>query len=500
MLFLKDYSAGHPARSRHLSFGMGLLLVALTWFLRTPMHDLPLDRDEGAYAVIATRWLAGDILYRDLFDHKPPLLYLVYALARMLPGDPVHAIRVLATLYLIIGGLLLFALGWRLYGRWAALAALALFLTYGSSLRFQGLIFNSEAVLLPPAILGCLLVVRGMQGRRWVLFGLAGVCVGLASAIKPVGASLIAPLCLAPLLVAWSWPRRLLVAALAFGGAMLPLLGFTLLFWRQGALPAAYEALITYNRLYAAESLAREWDLQRLWRIWEPMLTLAVPALAGLFATLAVRDWRTPAHGITALWGLVLLATAFLSLRAYPHYYLVAVPFFSLWAGAGIVALSRWLWHRRQRWLAGAVGIGMLAGMLLPPLYEIWPLRTLSPLQQISTLYAGDGANYFGPAAEVARYVAARVPADQPIFVWAAEPEIYLLADRRPATRFIYDYPVDRLPAARNELLARLRENPPPLIITYYAVRPLGFHPFMDDYGYELRTTIGGYDIFERSE
>src|SRR6266545_4053301 len=298
-----------------LALGACLLLAALACGLRSPLHDLPLERDEGAYAIIATRWLAGDALYRDLFDHKPPLVYLVFALARILPGDAVRAIRELATLYLLLVSFAVLALGWRLYGRWPGVAAQALVLAYGTSRAFEGLTFNSESVLILPATLGCLLVVVGMQGRRPALFGWAGMCVGLAVASKPVGAVLLAPQVLAPLMVPWPWRRRLAGASLGLAGAALPLLGFGLLLWRQGALAAAFEALISYNRLYAADSVAQGWYFEQLWRIWAPMFALGLPALAGLVATTAFREWRTAAQAVTALWGLVLLATALLSLR-----------------------------------------------------------------------------------------------------------------------------------------------------------------------------------------
>lgn len=539
-----------------LTLAAAALLLGVAWRLREPLHGLPLERDEGAYATIAVRWLAGDALYRDLFDHKPPLVYAVFALGQRLPGGPIHRVRELATLYLLASGLAVLVLSWRLYGRVAALAALALFLAYGSSLRFQGLLFNSEAVLVLPATIGCLLAAEGLRARRLLPLGLAGACVGLAIAAKPVGGLLLLPLALAALLSArratperWrSGPsesragRVAAALAVALGGALLPLLAFALLLWRQGALPAAYQALIVYNRLYAAESLAQGWDPLFLWRIWAPMLALALPALAGLAWALARRDWREPAHVVATLWSLALLATALLSLRAYPHYYMAAVPLLSAWAGAGIALLAggparrhekltlardgrrkmkdraysssfiplpssepstsllrRFLEQMRVRSIAIVAALAVLAGLLAIPIVEIWPLRGQTPYEQIGSLYGNEGYAYFGHAEQVARYVTKRVPRGEPIFVWAAEPEIYYLAGRRPATRFVYDYPVERLPGGRDELLEALRAAPPRLIVTYHDVRPMGFHPFMPEHGYELRATIGGYDIYERN-
>jgi 4-amino-4-deoxy-L-arabinose transferase-like glycosyltransferase len=484
-------------RARALLFGAAAVLLGLAWWLRAPLHALPLERDEGAYALIGARWMAGDIPYRDLFDHKPPLVYLVFGLARLVPGEPVRAVRVLATLYLFGGSLVLLALGRLLYGRRAALVALALALAYGSSLRFQGVTFNTEAVLVLPALLGCLAAVAAVQARWPALLGLAGVCVGLAIAAKPVGAALLVPLAMAPFLM--SAPPRERAAMLIAGllGAAAAPVAFALLLWQKGALPAAYEALVVYNRIYAAESVALGWDPTWLWRSWRPMLVLALPALAGLLAIRATREWDTAGHRLALLWGVALLATALLSLRAYPHYYLAAVPLLSLWAGVGGVAAARWAGRRIGPLVPSAAAFLALVVLLAVPAIELQPLRSQTPYEQIGTLYGPEGYAFFGHADEVAAYVAKRAPPEQPIFVWAAEPEIYLLANRRSASRFIYDYPLDRLPGAREQLLDALRRERPMLMITYHDVRPIDFPPLPPARGYRLAATIGGFDVYE---
>ena len=44
-----------------------------------PEESEPLDCDEAAYAYIGRRLVAGDVLYRDLTENKPPLGYGIYA-------------------------------------------------------------------------------------------------------------------------------------------------------------------------------------------------------------------------------------------------------------------------------------------------------------------------------------------------------------------------------------------------------------------------------------
>jgi hypothetical protein len=46
--------------------------------LRLPMVSVPLERDEGSYAYVGWIWFFGKGLpYRDMYEMKPPLLYLI---------------------------------------------------------------------------------------------------------------------------------------------------------------------------------------------------------------------------------------------------------------------------------------------------------------------------------------------------------------------------------------------------------------------------------------
>ena len=53
------------------------LCLACAVLLRLPALGMPLERDEGVYAAIG-RALPGSLPYRDLVDHKQPVVYPVY--------------------------------------------------------------------------------------------------------------------------------------------------------------------------------------------------------------------------------------------------------------------------------------------------------------------------------------------------------------------------------------------------------------------------------------
>ena len=72
-------------------------LVSLTY---------PFGRDQGLFFYVGREWLLrGSIPYRDVWDHKPPLIYLTHALSIALFGEHMWTIR--ATELVLVG-----ALGW----------------------------------------------------------------------------------------------------------------------------------------------------------------------------------------------------------------------------------------------------------------------------------------------------------------------------------------------------------------------------------------------------
>ena len=68
--------------------GLILLGIYLTTILSTfsPIYRYNFGPDEICYRIVSLGWLQGKIPYRDLFDHKGPLTYLVYALGFLISG------------------------------------------------------------------------------------------------------------------------------------------------------------------------------------------------------------------------------------------------------------------------------------------------------------------------------------------------------------------------------------------------------------------------------
>lgn len=52
----------------------------------SPVYSISWGHDSAVFQIIGKGWLDGYIPYRDLFDHKGPLLFLINAVGYMVGG------------------------------------------------------------------------------------------------------------------------------------------------------------------------------------------------------------------------------------------------------------------------------------------------------------------------------------------------------------------------------------------------------------------------------
>src|SRR5690349_12406216 len=83
-----------------------ILIIPILLFV--PFLKEPFEGDEGAYGTIAQQMLHGALPYRDLFDHKPPLIYVWYAASFLLFGENIIAPRIAAAAVWSVTTLLVF--------------------------------------------------------------------------------------------------------------------------------------------------------------------------------------------------------------------------------------------------------------------------------------------------------------------------------------------------------------------------------------------------------
>ena len=353
-----------PALALLLWSALVLLLCSGT----SPLYAFHDWTDANTYLTMGRGLLAGAVPYRDLFDHKGPLLYAVYALGAALdPGGfagvfCLQCLSLALTLYGVYR--LALCLGSEPVPALLCACALPLFLLSAGvyylpdALDYGG--GSAEEFCLPLFSLSLWLPVREEKPGGWALLALGGLA-GCAAQIKfslcLFWAGLLAPcmLCLLFRRRGWALVRALALLALGFVLSWLPYLAYALY---TGSLGDFWSAYVLFNRDYAAVGVDSLRELPR--RAAEQ----AVRALAGAPAVclaLLAGAWgcrAARAAPVSGRAGVLLSAAglgwAIFSGRTMPYTLLPLL----LYAGVGLAALAGRLPAPRRPALA--------AGLLLP--------------------------------------------------------------------------------------------------------------------------------------
>jgi hypothetical protein len=364
----------------------------------------------------------------------------------------------------------------------------------------------------------------------------AGVLIGVATLYKVTLAVMLLP----PLVYALAraradrWQMIARVLAIGAGFSLTLALGLACLAV-QGGLEEFLEIQWTFNRLvhggYAHPLAAHMHALHTL------MLRcgLYLPLLAAGAATALM--WRHDRALTLAL--LTAIATGLFVLIAQRQYFLYhAAPVFGpLAALAGIGAawvpgrlLGAW---RRGQWARVLVGPALALALMwaIQPPYNIAGFRTYVFGNMSVAEYRAQFSRRDFPVPvywDVANYIRETTRPDDTVLVWAFEPLIAYLADRRQVSRFGFHYPLtscrwpwlsasarltDLCVAYRAEMVAAFRAHPPAVVAVafddvtiltprssrdelkrYPELRGLILNQYVQD------TTIGNFELWRRTD
>ena len=476
--------------------------------LRVPTFGRPmLSDDEAIYATTADAMARGDLLYRDVVDHKPPLIYHVYQAGFAILGPyNTHGAHALVILAVLLTAGSLFAIKRREAsggGDGPALAAAGLFLIFSTTWHdYDALSANCELFLLAPQAIAAWLLLRtphpdplpaqrgeGTGGRGEGIGGIGvhlavGVLIGTSALFKYQGLTFLGA-SIGMLIwwgvtgrASWSWAAARAVCHLV--GALLPAALYLAWCAAAGNATAAID-WFKFNFSYVGAGLtgfaAVARGLRRTLLIGGVAL---VPYALGIAAAVAAasgvvrvirshRDADTPPPSVVL--GLLWLATSAIAVasggRFFGHYFhlilaplclLAARPFHRLWTQG---------WSRR----APLVALCALPALLFFVLATVGrPLA--AALDEREPGYD-----------QVAARIAGLTTVDERIFVWGNSPQLYVLARRPMGARFSFcnymtgespgtptetgqrNADANQLPAAWEMLFADLERRRPALFV-----------------------------------
>jgi 4-amino-4-deoxy-L-arabinose transferase-like glycosyltransferase len=330
---------GEFLRVSGLRFPLGLLSLFLlclgvALLIRSLYVGNVLDLDEGTYLSVGMIISRGGVVYRDVYESKPPLFLFISALVSYLGSGDVGTARLFIVVVASATSVVLYLVLRGISERRAVVAAI-LFAVFSSVPALGGFKVLTEPFSVLWGVTAIYFLLRALVEGRGRLFFLGGFFLGAYVLTRPTAVILGGVLLVATFFVLRRGSGRAILP-LAAGGLVLPLffLGY---FAANGALGEmvywVLEPISGFTSVVVASISGKvSWFLDA----FLATLPLWVLALVG------VLGWRrTRLDLVFVAWGVGLMVAFVLPfLPVFPHYYYELLPPLSVLASGGLIFLA----------------------------------------------------------------------------------------------------------------------------------------------------------------
>ncbi len=435
---------------------LGVLVLA------APVLTYPLGRDQGEFAIIGSGILQGAVPYVDLWNPKPPAVFYTYAAAIQVFGHHAMALRALDLLLFPMVGAALYAIGRRLGGKAVGLWAVLFYGVFYFTETFWTLTQNDGIAVVPMALaVWCVFwaLDAAHTGRRLLLMGTCGALCALTLWFKYPYVLFVLALVVGYISVR----QRFVIAeagAFAAGGLLIGLGGMAYLA-ALGALGAWFEsAWVTGG--YTAQGY--DWVTFRAEMVkylgfrWQHWHLLWVFAGLGAAQLVFVRRRKIPEAGnrivtdgrgwrIIGLWLMGTAVAMLVQAKGYDYHWLPMLPPLALLAGSSVESISDTIQRQTTQH-----GFKRLTQTITALVLMIWLavntwggalpyLRGQQTQQSYYKSFVG-GEFVADESHAVAAYLREHTAPNDTLYIWGFRPEVYFLSSLRPASRFIFQFPL----------------------------------------------------------
>jgi len=454
---------------------IGLFAILLLFILlRLPTLHEPFGRDQGIFATIASGLLQGKIPYRDLWDHKPPGIYFLYALAFKVLGREMRSISLLDGLYTLFTLLFFFKLAKELFNRRVAYLSTFLFTVLTSGIFFLGWWGRGqpEVFLLLP-VLGLIYLLKPVAGEEKSLFSsfFAGILGGIALSLKTTIFPLMF-LCSFFLLIEDGMSTRgikkgIVKILLFSSGVIIALLPFLIFFGMNTAWGEFFYSNVTFN---LAAHTNHPYDLAflkkfkdnfgvigtRIHFLWSTIILLA------LYGFVRVNRDVQKERALLILWIVGTILSICIGWWLFYYHFIILIPPLALFASYGFFQLFDRLpsqGRKAHQMIRSLILYLFIPFLLLEFLFAYYHSYVSTGI--ISALIGGGKLNAeeiysrykvqeyntitdfsFREDYRLSDYLKAHTNKGEKIFIWGWESLVYFLSEIEPTSRFIFIYPL----------------------------------------------------------
>lgn len=479
-----------------------LIFISFIFFLlRLPSLIEPYwYGDEGVYEIIGRALNNGRMLYSQIWDNKPPLLYFIYAIAH---ADQ-FTVRFISLLSAVVSTILFYYLSRKLFrsNKISSITTVFYVLLFATPI-LEGNIANAENFMLLPIIAAGLLVYKASEIKKRELFT-AGLLLGIAFLLKIV--AMFDFLAFFVFLAFIFLPEKISIQehkklykelakklAIYTLGFLMPIILTMLYFLIQGSIVDFLQATFFSNINYIG--------YKNKFIISQGFLLLK---LIALFTSVALVFWKRKLipkpFMFISLWFFFSVFNAFFSGRNWNHYLLVLLP--------STVLLPGLLFERKVKKLRIVI-----LGLLVVLIYSVNVFfkmstqtigKTLLYYQNFALFITNNKSirayqEYFDKRVprdyEVAQFIAKNTKPNDVILIWGNNPQIYVLSNTLPPGKYTVGYHISQNSKAIEETADDMRRTRPKYIIILSEMSnfPFGIGTYINRFNFE------GANIYERT-
>lgn len=480
-----------PTFRNHQTAWFLIAVSLLFFFLRLPSLIEPnWYGDEGIYQVVGRAIHNGALLYRDTWDNKPPLLYLLYAFFN---GD-LFWVK-LTSIFAGLGSTIVFFLIARkiFKGSIPYLITGLYAILFGTPV-LEGNIANAENFMLLPILLSLYFLITYVKNRKITLIIISGLLLSVSFLFKIV--SVFDFLAFAIFLLFISWDEiytrtkiifSRLVPLIIFTASFLSLFVIALLYFvSQNAFAPFYRAVLGENIAYVGSENS----------LIFPMGILIIKSLLllGSLFFLFVKRKTIPMWSLLIyIWFIFSLYNSFFSHRAYTHYLLVLLPVFCLLVGHMVSSL-------KTRLLDVVLVVGVIAFATMHfslykytyPYYKNYAdfIAGRNDITAYQLFFDRNTPRDY----EIASFIKLTSSNGGKVFLWSDSPQMYALSDTQPIGKYVVAYHMTFYKDGIDEAKKNIEMYKPRFIIQ------TADYPQINNFlsSYSLRYRIHGVTIYER--
>lgn len=468
-----------------------MAIMGLVWILRMKFWGQPFQMDEGGYAYEAWTMGQGLVPYKDVYEHKPPGILVLYYLAFLVFGPSPLSVKVFANIYTLGTVLAVFLVTRKLAGSAAGCLAALLFAIFSPGPNIGGGSVNTEVFMVLPYTLAAYSFLKVVETGKRDGYFFVGLWTGLACTIKQVAVVnlfWVAGYLLVRMWRAKEWDIRARVVTdglWVMVGAGLPWIPFLLYFYVKGALKEFYFWQVSFNLGYISSGQQNFPNflifVDRFREVLRENSLLWLLALTGIGwgrqgvsagltsgQTAASSSWKPMAWILMATWPVFSFLGVALGGRFYEHYFIQMIPSLAVLGGVGLQVLI----HKIR-----SLGIDVLkrpAGPIMAGIFAWAFVVFIITEAPYYFKYNGDQISYhqyktplFSVTRFIGMYLKKHTQPDDLVFVWRVNPEINFYALRRTPTRspVFVDWGAMLPMDLHEEVMQSLQQTPPKFIV-----------------------------------